>query len=136
MSNMWRGERRLAAYFFGMAFSSDLKLQSIPLSAAFSRGSPTYTQLWKITHNNKKCKKKNVAKQKSKKCVNCHPKLDRKYSSLQLHFPFLFCRNVISLIGNKYNTNLRRTCSVDYVTLQLQTRLSTIWNDNNKSKEN
>jgi hypothetical protein len=45
MSNMWRGERRLAAYFFGMALSSDLKLQSIPLSAAFSRGSPTYTEL-------------------------------------------------------------------------------------------
>lgn len=36
----------IAAYFFGTAFSSDLKVQSIPLSAAFSRGSPTYMQLW------------------------------------------------------------------------------------------
>lgn len=37
------------AYFFGMAFSSDLYDQSIPLSAAFSRGSPTY-----ITQKRKK----------------------------------------------------------------------------------
>lgn len=43
----------VSAYFFGMALSSDLKLQSIPLRAAFSRGSPTYMQLWKITHKNK-----------------------------------------------------------------------------------
>lgn len=49
--DMWKKKEKrtiiiIAAYFFGTAFSSDLKVQSIPLSAAFSRGSPTYMQLW------------------------------------------------------------------------------------------
>ena len=35
-------------YFRGMAFSSEVYIQSIPFSAAFSRGSPTYNRIMDI----------------------------------------------------------------------------------------